>query len=73
VHPVRKIVFAQGRRLTWVADQLGITYGYLWKLLLPPSDRSWRPEPEGFYERLADILDVEEYKLRPADDEEKAA
>lgn len=64
-HPARRIVFAQGRRLTWVAQQLGISSNYLHRLLLPPDDRDSRPAPASFYPRLALLLGVPEDMLRP--------
>ncbi len=73
MHPVRSIVFAQGRSLTWVASQLGITYGYLWRMLLPPTDRSYRLPVAGFYARLALLLGEPEDRLIPEWDEEVAA
>jgi hypothetical protein len=64
-HPVRRVVIAQGRRLTWVAEQLGISSNYLHRLLLPPEDRDSRPTPEWFYPKLAQLLGVPEEMLRP--------
>jgi len=64
-HPVRRIVFRQGRRLTWVADQLGISANYLHRILLPEGHPARRPAPDDFYRRLSDLLGVPEDMLRP--------
>jgi hypothetical protein len=64
-HPVRRIVFRQGRRLTWVAEQLGISANYLHRILLPETHPARRPAPEDFYGRLSQLLGVPEDMLRP--------
>jgi hypothetical protein len=64
-HPVRRVVFAQGRRLTWVAKQLGISTNYLHRLLLADGDPDYRPPPEWFYPRLSQLLGVPEEMLKP--------
>jgi hypothetical protein len=64
-HPVRRVVFMQGRRLTWVAAQLGISVNYLHRLLLPSTDQDSRPEPDWFYPKLSQLLGVPEEMLRP--------
>jgi hypothetical protein len=69
-HPVRRIVAQQGRRLTWVAGQLGISSNYLHRLLLPADHPDARVPPADFYPRLSQLLGVPEDMLRP---EEKVA
>lgn len=71
-HPVRRVVFAQGRRLTWVAKQLGISSNYLHRLLLSADDADYRQPPEWFYPRLATLLGVPEEMLRPTASEAAA-
>jgi len=59
-HPIRRIVREQGRKLTWLARELDLSYGYLNMLLLPPNHHRWRQAPSGFYRRVATLLDVPE-------------
>lgn len=70
-HPVRRVVTLQGRRLAWVATQLGISANYLHRILLHPEDPDFRPAPEWFYPKLSQLLGVPEEMLRPR--EEQAA
>jgi hypothetical protein len=72
-HPVRRVVRSQGRRLTWVAQQLEISSNYLHRLLLLPSDRDYRPAPDWFYPRLSALLGVPEEMLKPESPEQVAA
>lgn len=72
-HPVRRVVFAQGRRLTWVAAQLGISTNYLHRLLLPAGHPDARVAPEDFYPRVSRLLGVPEEMLRPETKEPVAA
>ena len=72
-HPVRKVVFAQGRRLTWVAKQLDISANYLHRLLLPTGHPDHRTAPEGFYARLSVVLGVPEEMLKPETPKEPVA
>jgi hypothetical protein len=72
-HPVRRIVKGQGRTLTWVAAQLGISSNYLHRLLLPEGHADRREAPEGFYARLSLLLGVPEDMLRPEAKESVAA
>lgn len=72
-HPVRRVVALQGRRLTWVAGQLGISANYLHRIMLPPSDPDCRPAPEWFYSRVSALLGVPEEMLRPDYKEQLAA
>jgi len=62
---VRQVATAQGRRLTWIAKQLGISMNYLHRILLPPDDPDSRPAPAWFYARVAMLLQVPEAMLRP--------
>lgn len=64
-HPVRQVVKLQGRRLTWVAAQLGISGNYLHRLLLPAGHPDRREPPADFYPRLSLLLGVPEDMLRP--------
>lgn len=72
-HPVKRVVARQGRRLTWVAGQLGISANYLHRILLPPEDPACRPAPEWFYSRVSGLLGVPEEMLRPEPQERVAA
>jgi hypothetical protein len=72
-HPVRAVVKLQGRRLTWVAAQLGISTNYLHRLLLPANHVDARPAPADFYPRLSLLLGVPEDMLRPTWAESVAA
>lgn len=71
-HPVRLVVKTQGRHLTWVAAQLGISSNYLHRLLLPAGHSDARVPPDDFYPRLSRLLGVPEEMLRP-DTKEKVA
>jgi hypothetical protein len=72
-HPVRRIVFSQGRRLTWLATQLGISTNHLHRVLLPPDDPHSRTTPEWFYPRVAVLLGVPEDMLKPEERDAVAA
>jgi hypothetical protein len=57
-HPVRRLAREQGRRLSWVAAQLGISYSYLHQILSDPTTRAHRPSPGWFYPSVARVLGV---------------
>lgn len=71
-HPVRRVLVAQGRRQTWLAERLGISANYLHRVLLPPDDPDVRPVPEWFYPRVALLLGVPEDMLHPEWQESEA-
>jgi len=62
-HPIRTVARGQGRSLTWLAREVGLSYGYFQQLLLPPGHVRWRPAPSGFYKRVARILGVPEREV----------
>jgi len=68
-HPIKRVVFAQGRRLTWLARQLGISSNYLHRVLLPVGHPDHRGPPKNFYPRVAELLGVPEDMLRPGREE----
>lgn len=58
-----RVVEAQGRTLTWLAGQLGITYHYLYMITT-----GRRPEPAWFRQRVSVALGVPESLLFDAQD-----
>jgi hypothetical protein len=67
-HPIRLVVAQQGRSMTWLARELGISANYLHRLLLPDTHPDGRRPPDAFYERVSGILGVPESMLRPPQD-----
>lgn len=72
-HPIRLVTSKQGRRLTWLAREMGISANYLHRILLGAEHTQGRPAPEWFYPRAAQLLGVPESMLRPQEAAEALA
>ena len=59
-HPVIALLEARGTRQQWLAHKLGMKESTLSRYL-----GGSRPAPEGFYERIADVLHVPVDFVRP--------
>lgn len=71
-HPIRLVLASQGRRFSWLADQLvspatgkPISVNYLHRILLGPDHDDGRAAPAWFYPAVARVLGVPESMLRP--------
>lgn len=55
---LNNILSRQGRSMTWLADQLGITRNYLWRQTLQEGNTYYRRPTPRLWRRIEDILAV---------------